>query len=102
MSELWEIVGWGSAVVLVGAYALVATHRLEARSATYHVLNLAAALGLAAYSVVKMAWPQVALNAFWAAIAIVGVLLAVSAARGLTSAAVEPDPEPGVEPVREG
>lgn len=102
MSVLWEFIGWGSAVVLVGAYALVATHRLEARGVRYHALNLIAALGLAAYSAVKMAWPQVALNAFWAAIAVVGVILAVGAARGITNARVEPDPEPGVEPVREG
>ncbi len=102
MLIVWEVVGWGGAVLLVSAYALVATHRLNARSKTYHLMNLGAAVLLTVYSIVKVAWAQVALNAFWGAVAIIGIILAVTSAKGLTSAAVEPDPEPGVEPVREG
>jgi len=99
---VWEVVGWGGAVLLVTAYALVATHRLDARSKTYHLMNLGAAVLLTVYSIVKFAWAQVALNAFWGAVAVIGIILAITAARGLTTAAVEPGVEPGVEPVREG
>ncbi len=102
VSIFWEVVGWAGAVLLVSAYALVATHRLDARGRTYHGMNLVAAVALSAYSVVKVAWAQVALNAFWGAVAVVGIILAITSARGLTTAAVEPDLEPGAEPVREG
>jgi len=101
VATFWEVVGWAAAVLLVGAYGLVATRRLDARSAAYHVMNLIGAVTLAAYSIYKSALPQLALNGFWAVIAVVGVALAVLATRGLTNARVEPDPEPGVEPVRE-
>ena len=56
MAMLWESIGWISTVLLVGGYALVATRRLDARSPTYHVLNLVGAIGLAAYSLYKVAW----------------------------------------------
>lgn len=102
MALFWEIIGWGAAVLLVGAYGLVATRRLDAGSTAYHVMNLIGAIALAAYSVYKAALPQLALNAFWGAIALVGVVISVLAARGLTNARVEPDPAPGEEPVREG
>ena len=83
MSTLWEVVGWTCTVLLVGAYALVATRRLDARSPMYHVLNLVGAIGLAAYSLYKVAWPQLALNLFWGVVAVVGIVIAVVAARRL-------------------
>lgn len=84
MSTLWEVVGWSCTVLLVGAYALVATRRLDARSPAYHVLNLLGAIGLAAYSLYKVAWPQFALNVFWGAVALIGIVIAVIAARRLS------------------
>ena len=81
MAMLWESIGWISTVLLVGGYALVATRRLDARSPTYHVLNLVGAIGLAAYSLYKVAWPQFALNFFWGAVALIGIVIAVVAAR---------------------
>ena len=81
MSTLWEVIGWTCTVLLVGAYALVATRKLDARSPTYHVLNLIGAIGLAAFSIYKTAWPQVALNAFWGGVAVIGIGIAVVAAR---------------------
>lgn len=102
MSTFWEVIGWASAVMLVGAYALVATRRLDATSATYHVLNLVSAAGLAAYSLYKVAWPQFALNLFWAGVAAVGIAIAVVAARRLRSGRPVPGPEFDERGVREG
>ena len=102
MSPLWESIGWICTVILVGAYALVATRRLDARSPMYHVLNLVGAIGLAAYSLYKVAWPQFALNAFWGTVALIGIIIAVIAARRISEG--RPVAEPGFDEqgVREG
>lgn len=102
MSTLWEVIGWSSTVLLVGAYALVATRRLDARSPTYHVLNLVGAIGLAGFSIYKTTWPQVALNAFWGGVALVGIIVAIVAARRLRSGRPEGAPAFDEEGVREG
>ena len=102
MSTIWEIIGWTCTVLLVGAYALVATRRLDARSPTYHVLNLIGAIGLAAYSLYKVAWPQFALNLFWGAVALIGIVIAVVAARRIRSGLPADSPGFDEEGVREG
>jgi cation transport ATPase len=102
MSTLWEVIGWTCTVLLVGAYALVATRKLDARSPTYHVLNLVGAIGLAAYSLYKVAWPQFALNLFWGAVALIGIVIAVVAARRIRSGLPAGSPGFDEEGVREG
>lgn len=102
MSTLWEVVGWTCTVLLVGAYALVATRKLDARSPTYHVLNLVGAIGLAAYSLYKVAWPQFALNIFWGGVALIGIVIAVVAARRISEGLPAGDPGVDERGVREG
>lgn len=102
MSTLWEVIGWAATVLLVGAYALVATHRLDARSALYHVLNVVGAIGLVSYSIYKMAWPQVALNAFWGAVGVIGIIMGLRAASRLRRGNGEASPAPDDTGVREG
>jgi len=85
VAVFWEVIGWVSAVILVGAYAAVATRRLDARSAVYHILNVVAAAGLVAYSIYKLAWPQFALNVFWGAVGVIGIILAVRGVRASAS-----------------
>lgn len=102
MSAVWEILGWAATVLLVGAYALVATHRLDARSPLYHVLNVVGAIGLVSYSIYKMAWPQVALNAFWGAVGVIGITMGVVAARRIKQGSGAPSPLPDETGVREG
>lgn len=104
MAVVWEIIGWAAAVLLVGAYALVATRRLDARSATYHVLNVVGAAGLVAYSIYKMAWPQLGLNLFWGAVGVIGIVIGIRGARNVSE---KPGPDEGApsfdeEAVREG
>lgn len=103
-SVAWETVGWIATVLLVGGYALVATRVLSAHSMRYHVLNLAGAIGLVLYSMYKLAWPQLALNLFWGAVAVIGIAVAVRATRSMRSAS-SGAPPPGLddeEAVREG
>ena len=102
MSTLWEVIGWTCTVLLVGAYALVATRKLDARSPTYHVLNLIGAIGLAAFSIYKTAWPQVALNAFWGGVAVIGIGIAVVAARRIRAGRPGDAPALDERGVREG
>lgn len=102
MSTLWEVIGWACTVLLVGAYAMVATHKLDARSPLYHVLNLIGAIGLAAFSIYKTAWPQVALNAFWGGVALIGIIIAVVAARKLSAGRPAADSGFDERGVREG
>jgi cation transport ATPase len=102
MSTVWEIIGWVCTVILVGAYALVATRKLDARSPTYHVLNLVGAIGLAAYSLYKVAWPQFALNLFWGTVALIGIIIAVVAARRISAGRAAGDPGFDEQGVREG
>ena len=102
MSTLWEVIGWTCTVLLVGAYAMVATQKLDARSPSYHVLNLAGAIGLAAYSLYKVAWPQFALNLFWGAVALVGIVIAVTAARKISAGRPADDAGFDEQGVREG
>ena len=102
MSTLWEVIGWTCTVLLVGAYAMVATRKLDARSPLYHVLNLVGAIGLAAFSIYKTAWPQVALNAFWGGVALIGIVIAVVAARRIRTGRLVDDPAVDERGVREG
>jgi hypothetical protein len=102
MSTVWEVIGWTCTVLLVGAYALVATRRLDATSPTYHVLNLVGAIGLAAYSLYKVAWPQFALNLFWGGVALIGIVIAVVAARRLRAGSAPDAPHFDERGVREG
>ena len=67
-------VGWGGAALLLGAYALVSAGRLSGGGATFQVMNLVGAAGLATNSAVNDAWPSVALNLVWIGIGAVTLL----------------------------
>ena len=84
-------VGWIGAGLLLGAYALVSTHRLAGSSATFQLMNLAGAVGLAANSAVNGAWPSVALNLVWIAVG----LIALARRPGPSSPSPAHDPPPG-------
>ena len=83
MQTVAAILGWSGAVMLLGAYGLVATHRLTSRGVSYHVLNLAGALGLTLYAISIAAWPNVVLNSFWTIVGVVGIVISARAIRKL-------------------
>jgi hypothetical protein len=70
MEILIQVVGWIGTILVVLAYILVSTKKLDGASAYYQLLNLlgAACVGVNVYY--QRAWPSFALNMVWCAIAI--------------------------------
>ena len=63
---IWiEAIGWASAVLILGAYALLTAGRLGARSPLYHWMNVAGAAGFIVNSGVNGAYPSAGLNVIW-------------------------------------
>ena len=46
MANLIEVFGWGGALAVLLAYALVSSERMSARSRSYQLLNVGGAVGL--------------------------------------------------------
>ncbi len=70
MSLLMEIVGWLGALLVLLAYALVSTSRLEPRSVLYQALNIGGALGLVLNSGWNGAIPSATVNIIWIGIGV--------------------------------
>ncbi|MEZ7128708.1 hypothetical protein ACBR40_25545 [Nonomuraea sp. AD125B] len=83
MDLLLAVVGWAGAAVLLSAYALVSSGRIQGDGLTYQVMNLFGAVGLMVNSAWSAAWPSAGLNLVWAAIGVVALvkLAKVGAAR---------------------
>jgi hypothetical protein len=75
MSAAVEVIGWTGAVLATVAYGLVTTNRVSSAALAFHVLNLAAAAGLAVNAAYHGALPGVALNVIWGLIALRGLVL---------------------------
>jgi hypothetical protein len=99
--------GWIGTVGGIGAYLLLSRGRWQASSLRYSALNgLAGVLGGSA-SAVYSAWPSVASNLVWTAIAAHSAVVELRARRSAPLATVQPlpvldrDPEPptGPQPV---
>ena len=72
-----DVLGWFGAALLLGAYALVSSKRLEGDSVAYQSLNLAGSALLIVNSAYYGAYPSVGVNVVWIGIAvftIVGVV----------------------------
>lgn len=71
MSVFIDIIGWASAVALLGSYLMVSIGRWSGTSPVFQWINLAGAAGF----VVNTAWhgalPSAVLNIAWAVIGIV-------------------------------
>jgi hypothetical protein len=64
-----EAAGWLGAVLVLAGYALASIGRLDARSPTFQWLNLVGAAGFVINTAWHGAWPSMALNVVWCAIA---------------------------------
>jgi len=69
MTIFINILGWGGTALLLLAYYLVSTRRMEGDSAAYQVLNIIGALMLISNSAYFGAYPSVGVNAAWIGIA---------------------------------
>lgn len=67
---LVEIAGWGGAVLILLAYALLSAGRLMGQSVAYQLMNLAGAIGFVINGWWHGAIPNAVMNVVWAGIAI--------------------------------
>jgi len=65
MTLLIEAIGWAGALLILLAYALLSTGRIEGRSRAYQWLNLVGAAGFIVNSGYNGAWPSAVLNVVW-------------------------------------
>jgi hypothetical protein len=72
--RLAEGLAWYGAVAILTAYFLVSFKVVPPDSALYQVLNLTGAIGLLVISLIKRVFQTVAVNAFWAAIALIALV----------------------------
>ena len=70
LRDLVEIAGWVAAALILGAYYLLSLGKIEARSALYHWMNIAGAVGFIINSGWHRALPSVGLNVVWCAIGV--------------------------------
>jgi hypothetical protein len=73
MKVLVEVAGWIAALLILVAYALITTGKLQPRSVTYQALNVLGALGFIINSSWNGAIPSAALNVVWLGIGIVAL-----------------------------
>ena len=65
-----EVIGWVGAALILGAYALLSTGRLQAESLTYQLMNILGAAGFVVNSGWNGALPSAAMNVVWMGIGI--------------------------------
>jgi len=73
MDLLSDILGWVGATLLLGAYVLVSSKRLEGDSLAYQLLNLAGSALLIVNSAYYGAYPSVGVNVVWIGIAVLTI-----------------------------
>jgi hypothetical protein len=69
-----DCAGWSAALLILGAYGLISSGKMQARSALYQWMNIIGALGFIINSGWNGAWPSVGLNVVWLGIAVVALL----------------------------
>jgi len=69
-----EIIGWLGTILILIAYFLVSTKKIEPTSKTYQFLNLFGALGVGLNSFTHRALPSVGINLAWMLIAIYALI----------------------------
>jgi hypothetical protein len=62
--------GWLAALLILGAYGLISSGKLQARSPLYQWMNIVGAIGFVINCSWNGAWPSVALNVIWFGIAV--------------------------------
>jgi len=74
MNSLWvDIIGWLGGILVVIAYFMNTTGRMDARNTWYQLLNLAGSIFLIINTGIVGAYPSTAVNIIWVFIAISGL-----------------------------
>ena len=74
-NHIWfDAIGWLGAALLLVAYAMISSKRLEADSTAYQLLNIIGSLFLVANTIFYQAYPSSFVNVIWAGIAIFSIV----------------------------
>ena len=65
---IFDVIGWVGTAIVLTAYVLVSTGKIQAKASAYQAANVVAGVGLGLNAYVNDAWPLVALNVVWAAV----------------------------------
>jgi hypothetical protein len=81
-NHIWfDAIGWTGAALLLVAYAMVSSKKLEVDSTAYQLLNIIGSVFLVANTIFYRAYPSSFVNVVWAGIAI----FSIAARRRLSS-----------------
>ncbi len=70
MEIIIDVTGWIGTCLIISAYYLISSKRLDGGSKTYQALNLFGAAGIGFNVFYHHAWPAFAMEIAWAAIAV--------------------------------
>ena len=72
--HIWfDAIGWTGAALLLVAYAMVSSKKLEVDSTAYQLLNIIGSVFLVANTIFYRAYPSSFVNVIWAGIAIFSI-----------------------------
>jgi len=73
-NHIWfDAIGWTGAALLLVAYAMVSSKKLEVDSTAYQLLNIIGSVFLVANTIFYRAYPSSFVNVIWAGIAIFSI-----------------------------
>ncbi len=73
-NHIWfDAIGWTGAALLLVAYAMVSSKKLEVDSTVYQLLNIIGSVFLVANTIFYRAYPSSFVNVIWAWIAIFSI-----------------------------
>lgn len=65
-----DFAGWTAALLILGAYGLISSGKLQARAPLYQWMNIVGAVGFIINSGWNEAWPSAGLNVVWLGIGV--------------------------------
>jgi hypothetical protein len=75
-NHIWfDAIGWTGAALLLVAYAMVSSKKLEVDSTAYQLLNIIGSVFLVANTIFYRAYPSSFVNVIWAGIAIFSITI---------------------------
>jgi hypothetical protein len=72
-----QLIGWVGAALLLLAYGLLTSGKLDATGSTYLSVNFGASIALGLSTAAAHAWPSTTVNALWLVIGIVPLIRAL-------------------------
>lgn len=69
-----DIIGWTGGILVLLAFALISTGRVDKNNAFYHWINIAGALCLIVNTGYLKAYPSMAVNIVWVCVAVFALL----------------------------